>query len=185
MDVRLRHKENIIAFAVEPAGDGKFSAAFGDRRIDVAFERISEHQLRLSVDGRQTLAFVAETPEGKAVMVDGRTFLLADNRAAGTRSRARSTDGPKAVTPPMPAVVTQILVTEGGAVEKGQGLLVVSAMKMDTLLTAPFAGVVRRLNVAEGQKVAPGQVLVDIDPPAADCAVAPAADAAPNDQGGR
>jgi biotin carboxyl carrier protein len=184
MDVRLRYNENIIAFSVEPAGDGRFSATFGDRRVDVAFERISEHQIRLSVDGCQTMAFVAETPEGKAVMVDGRTFLLADERAAGTRPRAGAANGPKEVTPPMPAVVTQILVATGQVVEKGQGLLVVSAMKMDTILTAPFAGVVTRINVAEGQKVAPRQVLVDLDPPAADCVAEPVADAACNDRGG-
>ena len=66
----------------------------------------------------------------------------------------------------MPAVVTQILVAQGQTVEKGQGLLVVSAMKMDTILTAPFAGVVTRINVTEGEKVAPKQVLVDIEPAA-------------------
>jgi biotin carboxyl carrier protein len=171
MEFKLRYKEETLALVVETAGENRFSAAIGDRRADVAFERISEHLLRLIVDGRQTLAFLAETSEGKAVMVDGCTFLLADERATGARPRSGAANGPKLVTPPMPAVVTQILVTQGQAVEKGQGLLVVSAMKMDTILTAPFAGVVTRINVAEGQKVAPKQVLVDIEPAAADDAV--------------
>jgi 3-methylcrotonyl-CoA carboxylase alpha subunit len=48
-------------------------------------------------------------------------------------------------------------------VEQGQGLLVVSAMKMDTTLTAPFDGVVTQINCAEGDKVTPKQVLVDIE----------------------
>ncbi len=168
MDFRLKHKEETIALAVEASGEGGFAAAIGDRRVAVSFARISEHQMRLTVDGRQVLAFVAETPDGKAVMVDGRTFLLADERASGARPRSGAANGPKTVTPPMPAVVTQILVAQGQAVEKGQGLLVVSAMKMDTLLTAPFAGVVTRVNVAEGEKVAPKQVLVDIEPAAAE-----------------
>jgi biotin carboxyl carrier protein len=166
MEFKLRYKEETLALVVETAGENRFSAAIGDRRADVVFERISEHLLRLIVDGRQTLAFLAETAEGKAVMVDGRTFLLADERAAGTRPRSGAANGPKLVTPPMPAVVTQILVAQGQTVEKGQGLLVVSAMKMDTILTAPFAGVISRINVAEGQKVAPKQVLVDIEPAA-------------------
>ena len=63
----------------------------------------------------------------------------------------------------MPAVVTKILVSTGETVEQGQGLLVVSAMKMDTTLTAPFDGLVTRINCAEGDKVTPSQVLVDID----------------------
>ena len=166
MDYKLKYNEEIIALAVETAGDGRLSATMGDKKMDVAFARISDHLLRLVVDGRQTLAFVTETSDGKAVMVDGRTFLLADERATGTRTRSGAVNGPKLVTPPMPAVVTQILVAQGQTVEKGQGLLVVSAMKMDTVLTAPFAGVVTRINVAEGQKVAPKQVLVDIEPAA-------------------
>ncbi len=166
MDYKLKYNEEIIALAVETAGDGRLSATMGDKKMDVAFERISENRMRLVVDGRQTLAFVAETSDGKVVMVDGRTFLLADERATGTRPRSGAASGPKLVTPPMPAVVTQILVAQGQTVEKGQGLLVVSAMKMDTILTAPFAGVIARINVAEGQKVAPKQVLVDIEPAA-------------------
>lgn len=166
MDYKLKYNEEVIALAVEATGDGLLSAAMGDKKMEAAFERISEHQLRLVVDGRQTLSFVAETAEGKAVMVAGRTFLLADERATGTRPRSGAASGPKLVTPPMPAVVTQILVAQGQTVEKGQGLLVLSAMKMDTILTAPFAGVIARINVAEGQKVAPKQVLVDIEPAA-------------------
>lgn len=170
MDLKLKYGEDTIALAVETAGDGGFAATIGDKKVEVAFERISEHLMRLTVDGRQTLAFVAEAAEGKAVMVEGRAFVLADDRATAARPRAGLKNGPKAVTPPMPAVVSQILVAQGQTVERGQGLLVVSAMKMDTILTAPFAGVVTRINVAEGQKVAPKQVLVDIEPTADEAA---------------
>lgn len=168
MDLRLKYNEETITLGVEPAGDDSFSVAIGDRKMDVAFERISDHLLRLTVDGRQTMAFVAETTEGKAVMVDGRTYMLADDRASSSRARAGAKTGPKAVTPPMPAVVTRILVSQGESVEKGQGLLVVSAMKMDTVLTAPYDGIVTGINVAEGEKVVPKQVLVDIEAAAAD-----------------
>jgi len=163
MDLRLKYNDETIALAVETDGDSRFSAAIGDKKFVVAFERISEHLIRLIVDGRQTVAFVAETPEGKVVMVDGRTFVLADDRASASRARAGAKSGPKAVTPPMPAVVTKILVAQGESVEKGQGLLVVSAMKMDTVLTAPYDGIVTKINVAEGEKVVPKQVLVDIE----------------------
>lgn len=170
MDLKLKYREDTIALAVEATGDGGFTATTGDRKVEVAFERIAEHLMRLTVDGRQTLAFVAETAEGKAVMVDGRAFLLADDRATAARPRAGVKNGPKAVTPPMPAVVTQILVAQGRTVARGEGLIVVSAMKMDTVLNAPFAGVVTRINVAEGEKVSPKQVLVDIEPAADEAA---------------
>ena len=63
----------------------------------------------------------------------------------------------------MPSVVVRIMVAEGNEVEKGQGVVVVSAMKMETTLQAPFKGRVLKINVAEGEKVMPGQILVDIE----------------------
>ncbi|HPS94887.1 MAG TPA: biotin/lipoyl-binding protein, partial [Deltaproteobacteria bacterium] len=70
---------------------------------------------------------------------------------------------PQEVTPPMPSVVVRIMVGEGDPVEKGQGVVVVSAMKMETTLQAPFKGKVLKVNAAEGDKVMPGQILVDIE----------------------
>jgi len=66
------------------------------------------------------------------------------------------------VTPPMPAVVVRILVNEGDWVSKGQGLIVVSAMKMETTLKAPMDGQVLKINTALQAKVMPGDRLVDI-----------------------
>ncbi|MBI9087124.1 MAG: acetyl-CoA carboxylase biotin carboxyl carrier protein subunit [Desulfobacterales bacterium] len=98
-------------------------------------------------------------------MINGRTWLVQDADAQPQQGRRRGglKNGPTTVTPPMPAVVTRILVNEGDAVTKGQGVIVVSAMKMETTLNAPYDGRVTRINVAEGDKVAPKQILVDIE----------------------
>jgi len=163
VEYKLRHNEEKVALAVETDGEAQFKAAIGDNRFDVAFRRISDNHMHLTVNGQQTMAFVADTPAGKVVSVNGCTWLLEDDSVRSARSRSGPKSGPKTVTPPMPAVVTRILVAAGETVEQGQGLLVVSAMKMDTTLTAPFDGVVTRINVAEGDKVTPKQVLVDIE----------------------
>jgi biotin carboxyl carrier protein len=63
----------------------------------------------------------------------------------------------------MPSVVERIMVAEGDLVEKGQSVIVVSAMKMEATLQAPFKGKVLKINVAEGDKVMPGQILADIE----------------------
>jgi len=160
---KLKNNETVIDLAIADKADGQFTAIIGDKRVAVGCRRIGDYRLLLAVDGRQTSAWVADTPEGKAVMVAGRTWLLEAADTRGPRSRSGPKTGPKAVTAPMPAVVTKILVQPGHTVEKGQALIVVSAMKMDTTLTAPYAGVVKAVNVAEGDKVTPKQVLVDID----------------------
>ena len=72
------------------------------------------------------------------------------------------------MTPATPSVVISVPVEAGERVKKGQGVVVLSAMKMETTLTAPFDGTVTRVNVAEGESVSPGQILVDIQKDAAE-----------------
>ena len=48
-------------------------------------------------------------------------------------------------------------------VAKGDELLVVEAMKMETALRAPRDGVVRAVNVSAGDAVAPGRALVELE----------------------
>jgi acetyl-CoA/propionyl-CoA carboxylase biotin carboxyl carrier protein len=52
----------------------------------------------------------------------------------------------------------------GGRVEAGQSLLVVEAMKMEHVISAPHSGTVAELEVTPGTAVAMDQVLVVITP---------------------
>ena len=53
-------------------------------------------------------------------------------------------------------------MTPGTAVNEGDPLLIVEAMKMETVVPAPKAGTVTEVFVAEGDKVAVGEPLVSI-----------------------
>jgi biotin carboxyl carrier protein len=151
-----------VELEVEALGNDQFKALMGEKNHQVAFRRISENAIHLNVNGRQTLAYVADTAEGRAIIIDGRVWLVEDAARPGNRRNSGPSKEPRDVSAPMPAVVTKILVAVGDAVAKGQGVVVVSAMKMDMILSAPFEGVVESINTAEGDKVTPRQVLVDI-----------------------
>jgi len=60
--------------------------------------------------------------------------------------------------------VVAVLVAEGAAVDKGQRLVVVEAMKMQHEMTAGCAGIVARLAVKPGDQVANRQLLVELKP---------------------
>jgi 3-methylcrotonyl-CoA carboxylase alpha subunit len=60
--------------------------------------------------------------------------------------------------------VVRVLTAVGDRVERGQGLVVVSAMKMEMTLKAPYSGTVRAVNTEVGAQVSPGEVLVEIEP---------------------
>ena len=63
----------------------------------------------------------------------------------------------------MPSTVVAVLVVEGDKVAPGDRVVVVSAMKMETTLTAPYGGTVTAVHVVVGDKVMPGKILVEIE----------------------
>jgi acetyl-CoA/propionyl-CoA carboxylase biotin carboxyl carrier protein len=67
------------------------------------------------------------------------------------------------VRSPMPGTVTVVEVAEGQAVTTGDRLVVVEAMKMEHVLTAPVDGVVRDLRAKAGATVAKDAVLLTVE----------------------
>ena len=135
-----------------------------EAEYSVCFQAVDDHQVLLQVNGRTVQAFVAGGANGKYVFIEGGVYRVEElDQGRKRKSRAGLEETPGEVTPPMPAVVVRILVQEGEAVVKGQGLLVVSAMKMETTLKAPFAGLVKKINTALQAKVMPGDRLVEIE----------------------
>ena len=166
MKYRLKSTDGITeleAARSEAEYDVRFN--LDGKEYHVQYRAVSESRYRLVVDGKALSAFVARDDRGKHVFVSGRTFLIQDEEHASVR-RVRRTGGPGVpgeLTPPMPSVVVRIMVREGDRVIEGQGLLVLSAMKMETTLKAPRDGVVEKINTALGAKVSPGDILVEFE----------------------
>jgi acetyl/propionyl-CoA carboxylase alpha subunit len=75
---------------------------------------------------------------------------------------AGPTDGPSTIVAPMPGTVIKVHVHEGSTVTRGQPLVVLEAMKMETPLSSPYDATVSAVHVREGDRVAGGAVLVDL-----------------------
>jgi biotin carboxyl carrier protein len=57
----------------------------------------------------------------------------------------------------------RVLVAAGDAVEAGQGLIVVEAMKMQNEMKSPKAGTVVEIKTKDGATVAAGEILIVIE----------------------
>ena len=66
------------------------------------------------------------------------------------------------VRSPMPGKVVTVAVAEGDAVEEGDVLLVLEAMKMEHTLKATVRGTVQSLNAVAGNQVADGALLATV-----------------------
>ena len=71
--------------------------------------------------------------------------------------------GDKSLKTQMPGRVVRILVAEGDAVEEGQPVIVVEAMKMENELKSPVSGTVQRLCAQEGEQVQARTTLIEFE----------------------
>jgi acetyl-CoA/propionyl-CoA carboxylase biotin carboxyl carrier protein len=102
---------------------------------------------------------------------DGVLWLGRDGHAYAVR-RAEPLEADRAavaaadgqVRSPLPGTVAVVAVTEGQEVAAGQALVVVEAMKMEHVLTAPVEGVVRALRARSGDAVAKDAPLLRVEP---------------------
>ncbi|MBK8305210.1 MAG: biotin/lipoyl-binding protein [Chloracidobacterium sp.] len=111
-----------------------------------------------------TEAFVS--PDGKQVVVGGNEFEveIADpKRLRSVGSESEYVDGVAEIKTAMPGKVVRILVKVGAAVEKGDGVIVVEAMKMQNEMKSPKTGTVTKINATEGDTVNAGDVLAVIE----------------------
>ncbi|NAZ77730.1 biotin/lipoyl-binding protein, partial [Kineococcus sp. T13] len=117
--------------------------------------------LVLEVDGRRvTVTLPAEDPDGPS---SSAAAPPADRRR-GRRSGSAATGAePGAVPAPMDGTVVRVAVQEGAEVERGELLVVLEAMKMETPVTAPRAGTVRAVRVEAGGPVAQGAPLLVLE----------------------
>jgi acetyl-CoA/propionyl-CoA carboxylase biotin carboxyl carrier protein len=110
------------------------------------------------------------------VEVDGKRFevrvWLPDAPAGGDAPRRRAPrpegaavqgGGGGTISAPMQGTIVKVLVQAGDAVEAGQSLLVLEAMKMENHINAEAGGTVREIRVAAGDNVGTGDVLVVIE----------------------
>jgi len=164
MEYHLDVHEKTINPDVQSRSDGCTEVKIGDDTYALEFQRISDRKISLSINGRQVNAWVEKTDQGKTVILNGQYYFILDKDAqTGGKSKKSGAAAPTTVTPPMPAIVIQVPVSQGDVVEKGDTVVVVSAMKMETSLKAPYGGKVTRISVGEGDKVMPGDILVDIE----------------------
>jgi propionyl-CoA carboxylase alpha chain len=64
---------------------------------------------------------------------------------------------------PMPGLLVALHVSEGDAVQPGQPLATVEAMKMENILRAEKAATVARINAAQGDSLAVDEVILELE----------------------
>lgn len=94
-----------------------------------------------------------------------RSVFIKDKEASKeieVHPKANKSDS-KQVGAPMPGTVIDIRVKEGDKVEKGTPLVILSAMKMETVVQSPVAGVIKTLNIGMNMKLEAEDLLLTLE----------------------
>ena len=132
-----------------------------DRKVEIV--RAADGELNLLVDGQPRTVYFAMNGTARFIAYDGKTYALnAATRGASRHSSAQAHSGEDAIRAPMPGQVRAVNVAVGDAVESGQTLLLLEAMKMEIKIITPRAGKIAKMNVKIGDLVEKEQVVAEI-----------------------
>ena len=128
-------------------------------------EQIIRASGRLGVGGRlsaildetQRAVNVVEDQEHLIIFDSGNTCRLRQISGVGHSAEEEATGN---LISPMPGTIIEVMASEGQQVKKGDALLILEAMKIEHIITAPHDGAVQFLHYRTGDKVDEGVELL-------------------------
>ena len=131
---------------------GRVEARIGARSYDIEAREIEDGSYLLFVGDRV-----------REVRVDDKIKIIDPKRLRSGQNSGGHHHGVAQIVAQMPGKVVRVHVEAGAAVEKGAGVIVVEAMKMQNEMKSPRAGVLVSVNVKPGDTVNAGDVLAVLE----------------------
>ena len=149
--------------------ENRVFASIDEREYEVEVSEPEANVYLIKNGGKICEVFVSpHTQAGEAMQVrvgsDEIEVRISDpKRLRGSSVNGEQADGLAEIRTAMPGKVVRILVSAGDVVKKGDGVIVVEAMKMQNEMKSPKDGTVSECRVAENDNVGAGEVLVVIE----------------------
>jgi biotin carboxyl carrier protein len=163
--IAVRVDGTLFVVEIEDVPAGRLAVRVDGQDVDVDARLDGSGSGSLLLDGVSHVVDQDGARGETTVVVDGETFRVQIEGDAARR-RGGSIDGHpgggQRLVAPMPGKVVAVLVAVGQAVERGAGLVVLEAMKMENEFRAAGRGTVAEIHVRPGQAVNAGDLLVVI-----------------------
>jgi len=168
--MKLHAEVNGTKHEIEIRRDGgKLFARVDDRNYELEASEPERNVFLFKGDGKVFEVFVSpqktagDAYSARVGTAELEIALTDPKRLRGSAADADAIGGKAEIKTAMPGKVVRILVANGDAVEKGDGVIVVEAMKMQNEMKSPKDGVVSEIRVAESDTVSAGDVLIVIE----------------------
>lgn len=141
----------------------RIRAKVGERSYELEASEVEPNVYLLKYENQIYQMYIA--PNG-IVNTGNKQFevkLYDPKRLRGANDNASVTDGAAEIKTAMPGKVIRVLVEQGAEIKKGDGVIIVEAMKMQNEMKAPKDGLVKEIRVAVSATVNAGDILAVIE----------------------
>lgn len=148
---------------IEKSGNS-YVVSLNGKNIQVEVADIDKETLTLIINYRPYQIHIGKDNK-ITVDRDEYTFEVVDEKIAQVLNTGAETAHKKEaiISAPMPGLVIEVEVKEGDNVKKGQGLVIIEAMKMQNEFKAPREGLIKKIFVQKGQTVNSKDKLIIIE----------------------
>lgn len=166
LKVLIGEREEDLLLKLE---EGRISAEIGDRVYALQVREIEAGGYLFFLNTNVHECRVSERSGSKDtfdVTIHGRSHavtIIDPKRLRSGQNSDRHHHGVAEILAPMPGKVVRVQTQAGATVDKGTGVVVVEAMKMQNEMKSPRAGVVVSIKVKPGDTVNAGDVLAVIE----------------------
>ena len=125
-------------------------------------------KLNINIKGKKKIIEIKEEKGRVKIKIGKKEFSFKNNRKKEYISVAQTNIpkrkfSKKEIKAPIAGTITKIFVKEKQTFKKNQGIVSLSAMKMENEIVSDFRGTIKSILVKENQKVKEGEVLVTLE----------------------
>lgn len=157
---KLGDDDHAVALSRAPQG---YRLHRGDAVIDITLETAADGRCWLTHGKHRVEIVIAVHGDDIHVHLDGETHALRYRHPLERLAAQAVGSAEDQIVAPMPGSVVSVAVKSGDAVQRGQMLLVMESMKMETTLTAPRDGVIAEIGFETGQTFDRDAVLLRLE----------------------
>ncbi|HRO42400.1 MAG TPA: acetyl-CoA carboxylase biotin carboxyl carrier protein subunit [Flavipsychrobacter sp.] len=142
--------DTLVAIEVQQQPNGLISVLYNGKSFTAIVEKIDlkGKELVLRINGEQHKVVIKEEID-----------LLLSKMGLDLKAMQKT----EPVKAPMPGMILKVLVEPGQQINKGDGLLILEAMKMENVLKANTTATVKAIKVEERTAVEKGAVLIELE----------------------
>tara|TARA_B100000900_G_scaffold399360_1_gene401814 strand:+ start:12858 stop:13328 length:471 start_codon:yes stop_codon:yes gene_type:complete len=149
----------------------QFDFSFESNNFDWNCVEVREGRFHIIFKGQSLVADVVEantTEKAFIIQINNNNYTVQLKDRYDELLQSLGMDGlnnqkESEIKAPMPGRVLDIMFSKGSSVVKGDGVLVLEAMKMENVIKSPTDGVIKKIVVVKDQAVEKNEVLIEFE----------------------